>query len=287
MIIFGDNLGHKVSANQPIRGPIGIWPSVLMFSTVIAGIFLASCAGPTLTSEQCSIGDWYQIGRDDGIEGEPSDRLSRHQKACGKQDVVVDSSEYMRGYADGNREYCNTYNHYRAGGQGKPHVQVCTDEIHRSEHFAGLQLFCDQTDHFLEGRQGERMQQVCAFPPYSELHAEGVEYYCAAINPYYLARNGESYNVACGSQFSRAFTLGRRSLDMERRIRRTSRELFSLTQKLVDEENSTAAAEIRNQIKVKKEALEIQRRELRNLKLEVRRLGYLDVSDFLNDFHLL
>lgn len=69
-----------------------------------SALALAGCA--TLSKDQCLMGDWYDIGIQDGAEGYSPSRLAQHQEACAEFRVRPDRGAYQAGWDRGIGEYC-------------------------------------------------------------------------------------------------------------------------------------------------------------------------------------
>lgn len=96
-------------------------------------VMFGGCAGRSSVSEnQCAAGDWQTIGYRDGVNGHRSSRLLDHQDACMKHDVMPDRAEYMVGWDQGIREYCEPTNGFRVGERGWDHNNVCPAELRAS-----------------------------------------------------------------------------------------------------------------------------------------------------------
>lgn len=95
---------------------------------ILICLFLVSgCA--TLSREECMVGDWRGLGLQDGLMGEPSQRLSEHMQACGEYHIAVDNNAYFAGREQGLREYCRIDNAFNQGLNGRPYHRVCPPEI--------------------------------------------------------------------------------------------------------------------------------------------------------------
>jgi uncharacterized small protein (DUF1192 family) len=99
-----------------------------------AGIFitlafagLSGCA--TMSGDECAMSDWTAIGYSDGAQGYPSDRYSRHNKACAKHGVTPDFRAYQDGRDGGLREYCQPARGYQLGQGGSAYHGVCSADL--------------------------------------------------------------------------------------------------------------------------------------------------------------
>jgi hypothetical protein len=101
---------------------------------VTTALLISGCAGgrSTVSENQCVAGDWRTLGYSDGSYGYRSNRLLQHQDACVRHGIIPDRFEYMAGWEQGVREYCEPNNGFSAGTQGYSYENVCPAEL-RSE----------------------------------------------------------------------------------------------------------------------------------------------------------
>lgn len=96
--------------------------------SILCTIFLLSgCA--TLSTEQCKIADWPEIGERDGRNGY-ANRIEKHQKACAKINVIPDRKLYTQGYKKGLNAYCQPDVIFERALQGNGSYTVCPSELH-------------------------------------------------------------------------------------------------------------------------------------------------------------
>jgi len=93
----------------------------------LLSLLLISCA--SLSKEECLNGDWYEIGYEDGINGKPRKRLSKHIKACAEYNVRADKNHYMQGREKGLQSYCTLENALQVGLNGETYEHVCPRRI--------------------------------------------------------------------------------------------------------------------------------------------------------------
>lgn len=86
-------------------------------------LLLFSCA--SISEEECRVGDWGNIGYQDGKAGRSADYLSNHAKACAEVGVVPNRSEWDAGRAQGLPLYCTAENAYAIGRRGNSITNVC------------------------------------------------------------------------------------------------------------------------------------------------------------------
>ncbi|MCC6135739.1 MAG: DUF2799 domain-containing protein [Gammaproteobacteria bacterium] len=88
-----------------------------------SALALAGCA--TLSKDQCLMGDWYDIGIQDGAEGYSPSRLAQHQEACAEFRVRPDRGAYQAGWDRGIGEYCTPDRGFQEGRRGASYAYVC------------------------------------------------------------------------------------------------------------------------------------------------------------------
>lgn len=97
---------------------------------MLTGALLGGCAGrPSMSENQCAAGDWQTIGYRDGVNGQRSTRLLDHQDACMEHGVAPSRSEYMVGWEQGVREYCEPNNGFHVGERGWTYNNVCPADL--------------------------------------------------------------------------------------------------------------------------------------------------------------
>lgn len=81
-------------------------------------LVLLGCA--SMTPEQCKVADWYQVGLQDGRQGErPQDKLGDYAKDCAEVGVRPDGARYQAGWNAGIRDFCTPFSGWREGTQGR------------------------------------------------------------------------------------------------------------------------------------------------------------------------
>ncbi len=88
-----------------------------------SALAISGCA--TLSKDQCLMGDWYEIGVQDGAAGYAPDRLAQHREACAEYRVRPDREAYRAGWDDGIGAYCTPERGYQEGRRGASYGQVC------------------------------------------------------------------------------------------------------------------------------------------------------------------
>ena len=104
--------------------------SILMIITLL---MMTGCA--SISEEQCRIGDWYQLGLEDGRQGKKN-QAANYSGDCAEYKVSVDLEKYNAGRDQGLKSYCSYDNGAFIGGQNASYEHVCPAEL-SSEFLAG------------------------------------------------------------------------------------------------------------------------------------------------------
>jgi hypothetical protein len=91
-------------------------------------LLIAGCSSK-MTREECRTVDWRTVGYEDGVAGQPGDRIGQHRRDCAEHGVAPNLDAYLAGRAAGLREYCQPHNGYRAGANGYAYYDVCPAEL--------------------------------------------------------------------------------------------------------------------------------------------------------------
>lgn len=95
-----------------------------MAGAMLGAALAAGCAAG-LGKDECLAADWRTIGYEDGLHGQPADRIGAHRVACAKYQVVPNLTAYSEGRTRGLLEYCQPRNGFRAGLAGAGFSNVC------------------------------------------------------------------------------------------------------------------------------------------------------------------
>lgn len=130
-------------------------------------LLLGGCA--SLSESQCIAGDWQTVGMRDGLAGQQSAHLLNHQNACVKHGVVPDRQEYLAGWEQGVRQYCQPDNGFAVGERGAGYNNVCPAHLQgafQEAYEEGRQLYEAQAaiEEFKRAiaRKSDRLQQIAA-----------------------------------------------------------------------------------------------------------------------------
>jgi len=96
-----------------------------VFASLAMLITLAACASKQERLATCSGKDWYEIGRRDGIQGTPADRMQNYKRECGQGFGGEQESLYINGRNAGLVEYCDKSNAFDLGRMGVVYQNVC------------------------------------------------------------------------------------------------------------------------------------------------------------------
>ncbi len=121
--------------------------TVLQLTTLLAIALLSGCA--TLSESQCAANDWQTVGYSDGVSGQDSSRLLKHQNACMKHGVTPDRVAYMTGWEEGVVRYCTPDNGFQQGQRGSSYRNVCPSDLEPGFHeayLAGRELHLAQAE---------------------------------------------------------------------------------------------------------------------------------------------
>ena len=95
----------------------------LMLVGLGSALAINGCA--TLSRDDCLMGDWYEVGVQDGAAGYAPDRLAQHREACAEYRIRPDREAYQAGWDDGIGIYCTPERGYQEGRRGASYGQVC------------------------------------------------------------------------------------------------------------------------------------------------------------------
>jgi hypothetical protein len=94
----------------------------------LSTLLLGACAAK-MSRDECRTVDWRTVGYEDGVAGQPGDRIGEHRRACAEYGVTPDLNAYLTGRTAGLREYCQPHNGYRAGANGYTYFDTCPADL--------------------------------------------------------------------------------------------------------------------------------------------------------------
>jgi hypothetical protein len=77
---------------------------IYLLPLFIAGCLLACASAPPIN--ECMDADWYEIGFNDGSEGEPRYKFQEYIAKCEKYQIYVGREAYFRGRDQGLKIFC-------------------------------------------------------------------------------------------------------------------------------------------------------------------------------------
>jgi Protein of unknown function (DUF2799) len=110
---------------------VAIAGNVMKASALLIALFtllLGACA-TKMSKDECRTVDWRTVGYEDGVAGQPGDRIGEHRRACAEYGVTPDLNAYLAGRTAGLREYCQPHNGYRAGANGYTYFDTCPADL--------------------------------------------------------------------------------------------------------------------------------------------------------------
>jgi len=139
---------------------------VIFLAIVLAAIFsLNGCS--TISRADCIVMDWFELGRTDGMSGQPRSTFQERAKPCLKHGVIPDRTAYYKGHDEGLLIYCTEQHGFDLGRQGQPYKPICPDESgFRNGYDEGLKLYCTEDNGYIAGVNGYQYNSVC--PPQLE-----------------------------------------------------------------------------------------------------------------------
>jgi hypothetical protein len=96
---------------------------------VVACTLLVGACASKMSRDECRTVDWRTVGYEDGVAGQPGDRIGEHRRACAEYGVTPDLNAYLAGRTAGLREYCQPHNGYHAGVNGYRYYDACPADL--------------------------------------------------------------------------------------------------------------------------------------------------------------
>ena len=105
-----------------MRSAIGYKTPMRRFTYLLL-IALSACA--TERKLTCAQRDWFEIGRRDGSQGAPKERLATYKQECKGDFGAGWETVYLNGRNAGLVEYCASENAFELGRMGLGYLYVC------------------------------------------------------------------------------------------------------------------------------------------------------------------
>lgn len=110
-----------------IKGKKSALPRLLAGGLVLPAILLSGCA--TMSSEQCMVADWYDLGQADARAGRNSDHLANRAGACAEAGYPADTQAWRAGFAEGLGWFCAIDSGFRFGLEGQRYLNSCPPDL--------------------------------------------------------------------------------------------------------------------------------------------------------------
>ena len=119
----------------------------LYLSVALVGLMgLVACS---LTEEECTTGNWSELGVKDGARGLDDTHFDRYAKRCAKFDATPDRNAWEVGRQEGLKIYCTPANAYQLGKKGRRLRSSCAADLAAKMQIAyddGRELYDIQRD---------------------------------------------------------------------------------------------------------------------------------------------
>lgn len=109
----------------------------LILVTALFSIGLTGCA--SISEDQCRLGDWYQLGLQDGQQGKKN-QAANYSGDCAEYKVSVDTAKYNQGRDEGLKTFCTYDNGAYIGQQNQSYDNVCPSAL-ADEFMAGYRPY--------------------------------------------------------------------------------------------------------------------------------------------------
>ncbi|MGF1784652.1 DUF2799 domain-containing protein [Photobacterium swingsii] len=100
---------------------------------------LSGCA--SMSPDECKTADWYQVGYQDGVNGNNPSIINDYSKDCAEAGVSADHARWKEGFDKGTILYCSPDNGYQVGIAGKEYYGVCQSEQFVKNYQLGHQQY--------------------------------------------------------------------------------------------------------------------------------------------------
>jgi len=118
----------------------------MILKTIMTGVLalgLSACA-TGMSEDECLTADWLEIGRRDGVTGEPANKFESLAARCSEFKVVANLEAYREGHELGLTTYCTPESGYQEGRAGRTYRGVCPAGLERGfveEYQIGKELY--------------------------------------------------------------------------------------------------------------------------------------------------
>lgn len=84
-----------------------------------------------MSESECKVANWEIIGMEDGNKGRQTSYIGEHRQACSGYAVAPDLNAYLKGHAEGLKQFCTESNGYQQGLNGYQNNQLCPADLAR------------------------------------------------------------------------------------------------------------------------------------------------------------
>jgi hypothetical protein len=136
---------------------------MLLKSVLIATFFfLFGCSSQLVVAlPTCSEMNWFEKGRQDGLQGQPSNNWIMHSRECQKMEQA-EIQNYLDGWNHGLSMFCTEKHGYILAKSGEPYKKTCPEtyeEAFLKGYQQGLQIFLIEKETTQLTAQLESMQR--------------------------------------------------------------------------------------------------------------------------------
>jgi hypothetical protein len=135
----------------------------MMLSVAGSGLLLGACAAK-MSKDECRTVDWRTVGYEDGVAGQPGNRIGEHRRACAEHGVTPDLNAYLAGRDRGPARILPA-TQWLSGGRERPHVLRHLSRRPRTNVRAGVRrgprpLCTGTTGHGYRSRDRYRRREI-------------------------------------------------------------------------------------------------------------------------------
>jgi len=84
-----------------------------------------------MNESECKVANWEIIGLEDGSKGRQTSYIGEHREACSGYAVAPDLNAYLKGHAEGLKQFCTESNGYQQGLNGYQNNHLCPADLAR------------------------------------------------------------------------------------------------------------------------------------------------------------
>lgn len=112
-----------------------------LFLIYILIFLLTGCS--SLSKEDCSNKNWFNLGKSDAISGEVEPKIDDYRRDCSEYGLQIRSMDYLKGYEVGLKKYCTYHNGLSRGEDGEDSHSLCEEANpeYKKGYLTGLREF--------------------------------------------------------------------------------------------------------------------------------------------------